>query len=181
MVRCLDLAQSTIWRTHNEQSGQSDQLFGRARAAFSFDRRQNGMRFSADLGRLCQQVNEQVRNAVARSTSRASATEVRRAMMDVGAEVRERGQPTCEQAAPAPRGVNVDVRYEPAAASPAAPSSQQEALMSRAYGCAANGGAGQDHPRPGGTTAGRPGEGSPNPPRTDCGGIDLSKRSSVPS
>ena len=48
----------------NSQDNQTSYSGGPG-AAFSFDRRQNGMRFSADLGRLCQQVSEQVRNAVA--------------------------------------------------------------------------------------------------------------------
>ncbi|MCB0231077.1 MAG: hypothetical protein KDH08_10000, partial [Anaerolineae bacterium] len=56
--------------------------------------------------------------------------EVRRAMMEVGAEVREAVDNfSREQARAGTARVNVDVQYEPAAASPAAPSSQQEALI----------------------------------------------------
>lgn len=113
----------------NSQDNQTNYSGGPG-AAFSFDRRQNGMRFSADLGRLCQQVSEQVRNAVAEVDFESMGEEVRRAMMEVGAEVREAVDNfNREQARAGTARVNVDVQYEPAAASPAAPSSQQEALI----------------------------------------------------
>ena len=76
------------------------------------------MRFSADLGRIWQQVGEQVRNAVAEIDFESMGDEVRRAMMEVGAEVREAVDNFSREQPWASSGrVNVDVQYDPAAAS----------------------------------------------------------------
>lgn len=72
----------------NSQTDQTN-YSGRQGAAFRFDRRPHGMHVSADLGKLCQQVGDQVRGAVAGIDFEAIGDEVRRAMVDLGNEVRE--------------------------------------------------------------------------------------------
>ncbi len=101
----------------NSQNDQTSYTGG-PEAAFSFDRRQNGMRFSADLGRIWQEVGEQVRNAVSEIDFESMGDDVRRAMMEVGAEVREAVDNfSREQQWTSSGRVNVDVQYDPAAAS----------------------------------------------------------------
>lgn len=96
--------------------------------ASTFDRNPGGLRISADLGRICQQVSEQVRSAVAEIDFEGIGDELRRAMMEVGAEVREAADTfSREQKRANPGSVRVDIRHEPAAA--AAPPSDQSALM----------------------------------------------------
>lgn len=112
--------------SQNDQTGYA----GGSGAAFSFDRRQNGMRFSADLGRLCQQVGEQVHNAVAGIDFEGIGDEVRRAMMDVGNEVREAVDNfNREQQRAGSTRVNVDVDIQRERAVAAAPSREQAALV----------------------------------------------------
>lgn len=114
--------------SQNDQTG----FAGGSGTAFRFDRRQNGMRFSADLGRLCQQVGEQVHNAVAGIDFEGIGEEVRRAMMEIGDEVREAVDNfNREQQRARGARVNVDVQYEPAPAATAAPPSQEALIRER--------------------------------------------------
>lgn len=90
--------------------------------AFRFDRRPNGIHFSADLGRLCQQVGEQVRSAVAGVDFDAIGDEVRRAMVDLGKEVREAVDNISREQPWANGGrVDVDVVHQRSASRPATP------------------------------------------------------------
>ncbi|MEZ4770241.1 MAG: hypothetical protein R2844_17665 [Caldilineales bacterium] len=96
--------------------------------AFTFDRNPGGVHISADLGRICQQVGEQVRTAVAEIDFEGIGEELRRAMVEVGKEVREAADNfSREQRKSNPGSVRVDIRHEPAPA--AASSPDQNALM----------------------------------------------------
>ncbi len=57
--------------------------------AFRFEQGDDWMRFSADLGRLCQEIGDQVRRTVEQIDVESILGEVRRAADDIAAEVRE--------------------------------------------------------------------------------------------
>lgn len=110
--------------SQTEQTGYSRGPDG----AFTFDRNSGGVRISADLGRICQQVGEQVRSAVAEIDFEGMGDELRRAMLEVGAEVRAAADNFSRQQRRAnPGSVRVDIRHEPAAAAP--PPADQSALL----------------------------------------------------
>ncbi|MCA9871392.1 MAG: hypothetical protein H6649_10480 [Caldilineae bacterium] len=111
----------------NSQTEQTSYAGGQG-AAFSFDHGPNRMSFSADLGRICQQVGEQVRTAVAEIDFEGIGEELRRAMVEVGKEVREAADNfSREQRKSNPGSVRVDIHHEPAAATASSP--DQSALM----------------------------------------------------
>lgn len=96
-------------------------------AAFRFDRSANGVHISADLNRICQQVSDQVRNAIAEIDFEGIGDEVRRAMTEVAAEVREAMDNfSREQQRAGATRVRVDIEREPAAG--AAPAPEQDTL-----------------------------------------------------
>lgn len=67
----------------------SEQSAGNGSAGFAIERGEDWMRFSADLGQMCQTIGEQVRRTVAEIDVDAIIDEIRRALADVTAEARE--------------------------------------------------------------------------------------------
>lgn len=67
----------------------SGQSAGSDSMGFRFDRGDDWVRFSADLGQMCQTIGEQVRRTVDQIDVDSIVDEVRRAMADVAAEARE--------------------------------------------------------------------------------------------
>jgi transcriptional regulator with GAF, ATPase, and Fis domain len=87
-------------------------------AAFSFERDDNWVRFSADLGQMCHSIGEQVRRAVAEIDVDGIVDEVRRALADVAAEASEASANwRSAQQWSGPTRVRVDIRAD-APASP---------------------------------------------------------------
>ena len=87
-------------------------------SAFSFERDDNWVRFSADLGQMCQSIGEQVRRAVAEIDVDGIVDEVRRAMGDVAAEAREASANwRSAQQWSGPTRVRVDIRADAPASS----------------------------------------------------------------
>ncbi|HSN76856.1 MAG TPA: hypothetical protein VL334_17425 [Anaerolineae bacterium] len=97
----------------------SEQPSSNSNAAFHFDRGDDWVRFSADLGQMCQTIGEQVRRAVEEIDVDSIVDEVRRAMADVTAEAREAaGNFRSSQHWSGPTRVRVDIRAD----APAPPS-----------------------------------------------------------
>ena len=95
-------------------------------AAFSFERDDNWVRFSADLGQMCQSIGEQVRRAVAEIDVDGIVDEVRRALGDVAAEAREASANwRSTQQWSGPTRVRVDIRAD-APAPPSQPSTRPQ-------------------------------------------------------
>lgn len=67
----------------------SEQSAGNGSTGFAFERGDDWMRFSADLGQMCQTIGEQVRRTVAEIDIDSIVDEVRRTVADVTAEARE--------------------------------------------------------------------------------------------
>ncbi len=67
----------------------SEQSAGNSNTGFRFDRGDDWVRFSADLGQMCQTIGEQVRRTVAEIDVDSIVDEIRRAMADVATEARE--------------------------------------------------------------------------------------------
>lgn len=105
-----------------------EQAAGDGGPAFRFDQGDDWMRFSADLGQLCQDIGEQMRRTVAQIDVDAIFDEVRSAVDDVAAEAREAAE-NWRQSHPwrGPTRVRVDIR-----ADAPAPTGQQPAQKSPA-------------------------------------------------
>ena len=67
----------------------SEQSAGNGSTGFAFERGDDWVRFSADLGQMCQTIGEQVRRTVAEIDIDSIVDEVRRTVADVTAEARE--------------------------------------------------------------------------------------------
>ena len=67
----------------------TDKTGGNGNPAFHFDHGDDWVRFSADMGQMCQDIGEQVRRAVAQIDVDTIFAEVRRAVDDIAAEARE--------------------------------------------------------------------------------------------
>jgi hypothetical protein len=99
-----------------------EQTAGNDKSTFGFERGDDWVRFSADLGQMCQDIGEQVRRAVAQIDFEGILNEVRRAVDDIAAEAREaadnfRSSPGWS----GPTRVRVDIRAD----APAQPSPRQ--------------------------------------------------------
>ena len=67
----------------------SEQSAGNGSTGFAFERGDDWVRFSADLGQMCQTIGEQVRRTLAEIDIDSIVDEVRRTVADVTAEARE--------------------------------------------------------------------------------------------
>jgi hypothetical protein len=90
-----------------------EQTAGNGKNTFGFERGDDWVRFSADLGQICQDIGEQVRRAVAQIDFEGIRNEVHRAVDDIAAEAREaagnfRNSPGWS----GPTRVHVDIRAE---------------------------------------------------------------------
>jgi hypothetical protein len=90
-----------------------EQNAGNGKNAFGFERGDDWVHFSADLGQMCQDIGEQVRRAVAQIDFEGILNEVHRAVDDIAAEAREaadnfRNSPAWS----GPTRVHVDIRAE---------------------------------------------------------------------
>ena len=91
----------------------SEQSAGNGSTGFHFERGDDWVRFSADLGQMCQTVGEQVRRAVEEIDVDSIVDEVRRAMADVTAEAREAaGNFRNSQPWSGPTRVRVDIQAD---------------------------------------------------------------------
>jgi DNA-binding NarL/FixJ family response regulator len=90
-----------------------EQTAGNGNTGFRFDRGDDWVRFSADLGQMCQTIGEQVRHTVAEIDVDSIVDEVRRAMADVAAEAREAaGNFRSSQQWSGPTRVRVDIQAD---------------------------------------------------------------------
>jgi hypothetical protein len=70
-------------------SNTTDKTGDNGSTAFQFEHGDDWMRFSADMGQVCQDIGEQVRRAVAQIDVDSILADVRRAVDDIAAEARE--------------------------------------------------------------------------------------------
>jgi len=97
----------------------SEQSAGNGSTGFHFERGDDWVRFTADLGQMCQTIGEQVRRTVAEIDIDSIIDEVRRTVADVTAEAREAADNfRSAQHWSGPTRVRVDIQAD----SPAQPS-----------------------------------------------------------